>query len=193
MPASSSTLGRRHLLGSVVCLGLTLIVLALMGRPWWCKGGEADLWSGAINSFHNSQHLFDPYSFTHVLHGIGFYALLWLLTRRRWTVLDRLLAALVMESLWEIVENTSWVIERYREETMALGYYGDSVANSLGDILACIAGFALAARLPVWASISLFIAIEALLLFFIRDNLLLNIIMLLWPLEAIKSWQTGGP
>lgn len=190
MPASYPSFNRRHVLGIAITVVVAVGTLSLMGRPWWCKGGEANLWTSAVNSFHNSQHLFDPYTFTHVLHGFGFYALLWLLLRHRTTLADRLTIAIGLEALWEIIENTSFIIERYREETMALGYYGDSVTNSIGDILACAAGLALAAKLPVWATVVLFIAIEGLLLFFIRDNLLLNIIMLLWPLEALKKWQT---
>ncbi len=175
-----------------VSLSLAALVLRLMGRPWWCQGGGGELWTGAVLSFHNSQHLFDPYTFTHVLHGFGFYALLWLVFRDSTTRAGRMTIAVALESIWEVLENTRFVIDRYREMTLALGYYGDSIANSVGDILACALGLGLASRLPVWATMGIFISIEGLLLLLIRDSLLLNVIMLIWPLEAVKMWQATG-
>jgi hypothetical protein len=139
---------------------------------------------------HNSQHLFDAYTFTHVLHGIGFYGILWFLLGKRASRSSRLIAAIGIESVWEIIENTSLVIERYRETTISLGYYGDSIFNSLGDVSACAFGFVLAMWLPVWGSVALFLGIEGFLLWWIRDSLLLNIIMLIWPLEGVKTWQS---
>jgi hypothetical protein len=123
-----------------------------------------------------------------VIHGFGFYALLWF-AGRRWPLSTRLVAAVFVESTWEIVENTNFIINRYREATISLDYYGDSVINSISDILSMVVGFLLAARLPAWTTLSLAVAIEALLAYWIRDNLTLNILMLIYPLEAVRRWQ----
>src|SRR5690606_30128159 len=131
------------------------------------------------------------YSPSHVIHGFVFYGLLWIFARRMHLGL-RLLAATVVEAAWEIVENTDWIIDRYREATISLDYYGDSVINSAFDMLFMVAGFLLAARLPVWVTILLAVAMELFVGWAIRDNLALNVIMLLWPLEAIRQWQAGG-
>lgn len=179
----------------VASLGIVLIAaltLASMDRVWWCRCGQPFLWSGETASMHNSQHLFDAYTFTHILHGIGFYGLLWLLLGRRVTWRFRFLLAIGIESVWEVIENTSLVIERYRETTISLGYYGDSIMNSLTDIGACALGFGLAMLLPIWGSIALFVGIEGFLLWWIRDSLMLNILMLLWPIDAVKDWQARG-
>ena len=151
-----------------------------MGRRLWGVGGTPGFWSGDIWSEHNSQFLFDPYVFTHVTHGVLFYALAG----------NRLLVAVGLETAWEVLENSPLVIERYRAETISLNYYGDSVANSVSDILACISGFLLARQLPKRVTIFGTIALEILLLIWIRDNLTLNIIMLIRPLDAIRTWQT---
>jgi hypothetical protein len=123
-----------------------------------------------------------------VIHGFGFYALLWF-AGRRWPLSARLVAAVFVESTWEIVENTNFIINRYREATISLDYYGDSVINSISDILSMVVGFLLAARLPAWTTLSLALVIEALLAYWIRDNLTLNILMLIYPLEAVRRWQ----
>lgn len=170
---------------------ITAVTLHLMGRHWWCEAGDAGLWSGAVHTLHNSQHLFDPYTFTHILHGLALYVLLWMLGGNLTAVGNRAVVAVGLESLWEIFENTSFVIERYREGTLALGYYGDSIFNSLGDVAACGLGFWLAARVSVRSSVLVFVAIELLLLVFIRDSLLLNILMLIRPVPAIRAWQLG--
>jgi hypothetical protein len=135
--------------------------------------------------------LADWYSFSHIVHGLLFYAALWLVARR-WPVEWRFLAALVVEATWEIVENTPMVIDRYREATAALGYSGDSVINSVSDILMMAVGFLVARKLPVWASIGLLVVLELIPLYVIRDNLTLNVWMLLWPNQAIAAWQAAG-
>ena len=163
-----------------------------MGRPLWCDVGDLSPWSSEVHSTHNSQHLADPYTLTHMLHGIAFYWLLWMLTGSRLAVGPRFVVALALEASWEIFENTDFVIERYRTATISLEYFGDSVINSAGDIAACAAGYVAAMLLPVWGSTAAFIAIEALLLLWIRDSLLLNILMLVAPIDAIKNWQAGG-
>lgn len=165
-------------------------VLRLEGHRWWCKCGGWNPWSGDVRSLHNSQHLFDPYSFSHVSHGLLFCGLCaWLLPAvvPGW----RFVAAIAVEAVWEMVENTSFVIDRYRAATISLDYYGDSVANSWGDVLSCAVGFVVARYLGLWRSVALFLTIEIVMLFWIRDNLLLNIVMLLYPIDALRAWQSA--
>lgn len=166
-------------------------VMLAMGRLPWCACGDIEIWHGVVKSSENSQHLFDWYTFTHLLHGFGFYALL-AVTARRWALSTRFVAATVAEAAWEILENTPIVIERYRSETISLDYYGDTVVNALGDLLASAAGFLFAAWAPVWVIVAVFAAVEIGLAIVIRDNLTLNILMLIWPLDALKRWQLGG-
>ncbi|SKA07123.1 DUF2585 family protein [Consotaella salsifontis] len=184
------TLRRAFLLAPLALLGLTALILHLMGRIPICECGTVELWYGDPSGPGNSQHLSDWYSFSHLIHGFIFFALLWPL-RRRLSMIQRLTLALVVECAWEIIENTDWIINRYRDSTVSLDYHGDSILNSMSDCLFMVAGFLIAARLPAWATIALALALEVWAGVEIRDNLTLNILMLLWPLQAVRDWQAG--
>lgn len=178
------------LLASAV-VGTAAIILLLMGRPPICTCGEVDLWVASTASAKTSQMLADWYSPSHIVHGLLFYGALWL-AARRWPIERRFLVAMLIEAAWEIVENTPLVIDRYREATIALGYTGDSVLNSVSDMGMMALGFLAARRLPLWASILLLLLLEIVPLFVIRDNLTLNVWMLLAPNDTVRSWQAGG-
>ncbi|MCB0197632.1 MAG: DUF2585 family protein [Anaerolineae bacterium] len=167
---------------------LTLVLLRSQGRLWICACGQIYLWVGDIWSSDNSQHLFDPYAFTHLLHGVVFFWLLaWLVPHI--PLLWRLSIAVVIEAAWEVLENSAFIINRYREATASLGYEGDAIINSVGDILIMAAGFMVAYKLGFRRSLILFIVVELILVFWIRDSLLLSVLMLIYPIEAIKQWQ----
>jgi hypothetical protein len=177
-------------LAATIVLAGAAYGLRRQGRLWLCSCGYLLLWSGDIWSSDNSQHLLDPYSFTHVLHGFLFWWLLaWIIPRL--SVGWRLTLAVFLEALWEVIENSNFVIQRYREATLALGYRGDTIINSLGDILLCALGFLIARWLGPLRSLLLFVLTEAVLLIWIRDGLILNIVMLVYPLDGIREWQTG--
>ena len=177
-------------LAVAAALAATALELHRQGRLWVCSCGRFLLWTADAWSSETSQQLFDPYTFTHVLHGLIFCGLLaWCLPRAEWRWRFYLMVA--GEALWELIENTNFVIERYRERTAALGYAGDTVVNSLGDIAACAFGFLLARRLGPLRSVILFVATELALLVWIRDSFLLNVLLLLHPSEKIRAWQAG--
>lgn len=177
---------------SVAVGSLMVGLLAWLGRLWWCKLGDTAIYiNEAWNSSHTSQHFLDPYTFTHVLHGVLFFWITGLLFPRL-TIGWQYLVAVTVEAAWEVLENTNWVIDKYRENTASLDYFGDSILNSVGDLIACAAGFWMAVKFGWWKSLVFFVAVEIFLLLWIRDGLLLNIIMLVYPLDAVKNWQMGA-
>ncbi len=165
-------------------------LLLAMGRPPICTCGTIELWVNQGDSPKTSQMLADWYSPSHVIHGFLFYAFLWLVARRR-PVEQRFLAALLAEIAWEILENTDWAINRYREATIAIGYTGDSVLNTLSDVAMMTLGFWLARKLPLWLTIALALGLEVAALAAVRDNLTLNIWMFVLPTDAVRAWQAG--
>ncbi len=193
-PAPLLTPGRTVLVCSVL-IAATAAILIAMGRLPICSCGTIKLWHGAANDAETSQHLLDWYTPSHVIHGFIFYGLFALAQRATGLALPLglgLILAVVIEGAWEIAENTPAVIDRYRTTTIALGYTGDSVVNSMADMASMIAGFFLACRLPVAVSFALVVAAELLVGWLIRDNLTLNVIMLLWPMDWIRAWQSGA-
>lgn len=160
----------------------------LMGRIWICECGYVKLFEAGVNTPGNSQHIFDWYTPSHIIHGFLFYGLGWLVLRRK-PLTEKLALAALIEAGWEIMENSPIVIDRYRTATMAVGYSGDSILNSGMDMVSMIAGFFFAARMPVWPTVLIAIAFEIVTALIIRDNLTLNVVMLVWPIEAVKTWQ----
>lgn len=179
---------------TAACLALVVasgLALWLMGRVPICSCGYVALWHGDPWSSGNSQHLTDWYTPSHVLHGLLFYAALWSAMPGAALGLRAVIATAV-EVAWEVAENTDAVINRYREATISLDYFGDSVVNSVADSAAALAGFVLARVLPVWLSVAIVVVAELVVLAAIRDNLALNVLMLVWPIDAVRAWQAGG-
>ncbi len=182
--------GWAYLGAGVFIIALAAAIERAMGRKIWGINGQPGIWAGDVHSKHNSQYLTDPYSFSHLTHGILLYGLLWIVARKLPRRV-RALIALTLEAGWEVLENTNTVIERYRAATISLHYYGDSVMNSMCDILVCMLGFMLAAVAPVRVSIVAVFVLEIGLALWIHDGLLLNIVMLIHPIPALRTWQMG--
>ncbi len=183
-----------YALVALALVAATAVILLFMGRTPICTCGTVELWHGVVRDSGNSQHLTDWYTPSHVIHGFLFYCGAWLIGRLRGKPLPfgaALLLAIGVEAAWEILENTDMVIERYRATNIALDYYGDSVINSVSDIFAMILGFSLARTLPVWLTIAAAVLMELFVGYWIHDNLALNIIMLIHPIEAINLWQSA--
>ncbi|MGO4387367.1 DUF2585 domain-containing protein [Microvirga sp. 2YAF29] len=195
LPKQSEQAGGRVTLYACLAVAITALILLAMGRTPICTCGTVELWHGVVRDSGNSQHLTDWYTPSHIIHGFLFYGGIWLVGHLRGKHLPfgaALLIAIGIEAAWEIAENTSMVIDRYRATNIALDYYGDSIINSVMDILAMIAGFTLARIMPVWVTIVAAVLMEVIVGYWIRDNLALNIIMLIYPLDAINQWQSAS-
>jgi hypothetical protein len=180
-----------HLITIALIIAATAFMLFALGRVPICECGYVKIWHGNVWSSENSQHIGDWYTFSHIIYGFIFYGLAKVLMLR-YSLGSRLTLVVFIKAVWEIIENTDFVINRYREATISLNYYGDSIVNSVSDITAMILGFLLATRLPVWALVAIGLGLELFAAYGARDNLVLNVLMLLWPIEAVKQWQMGG-
>ncbi|WP_226951422.1 DUF2585 domain-containing protein [Rhizobium terrae] len=181
---------RRWLGAAIVLFLLQIAVLYAVGRIPICECGYVKFWEGGVNTGGNSQHLSDWYTPSHIIHGFLFYGLGWLVLRRA-PITARLSLAVLIEAAWEILENSPIIIDRYRTATMALGYTGDSIINSAMDTVFMALGFFAGSRLPIWLTVAIAIFFELLTGYIIRDNLTLNVLMLIWPVDAIRTWQGG--
>lgn len=183
---------RCWLTGALVLFLLQIVVLFVIGRLPICECGYVKLWEGGANTSGNSQHLSDWYTLSHIIHGFLFYGLGWL-TIRRAPLAAKLSLAVLIEVVWEVAENSPMIIDRYRTATMALGYSGDSIVNSAMDTVFMTLGFLAAARLPIWATVTIAACCELLTGYIIRDNLTLNVLMLIAPVDAVREWQAALP
>src|SRR5215213_864458 len=185
-------LSKTNRLPLILSFAATVLMVVLMrsqSRIWWCKLGDYAIYvNEAWNSSHTSQHFLDPYTFTHVLHGVLFFCLARLIFSKL-GVAWQFFIALSAEAAWELLENSNYIIEKYRENTASLDYFGDSIFNSVGDLIACALGLWIAFKLGWWKSLAFFLMVEIILLLWIRDGLLLNILMLIYPLDSVKNWQ----
>lgn len=184
---------KTYIILALLVLFTFVVILFAMGQIPICKCGYVKLWHGVVFSSENSQHLSDWYSPSHIIHGFIFYWIVWLIGRKRgWSLGLMFLSALVVETGWEIFENTDLIINRYREVTISLDYYGDSVVNSFADVLFMILGFFMTWRMPVWVTVAIMMILELAVGYYIHDNLALNIIMLIYPFDTILQWQRGA-
>lgn len=194
-PAGTAHLGRMIIATAIMMIAVTAAILYAMGRPLICTCGTVKVWHGVVQSAENSQHILDWYSLTHVGHGLMFFAVLWGVMRasgQNWSLPRRYLAALALECAWEIIENTDMIIERYRSVTVDVGYFGDSIINSLSDITMMSLGFLIASRVSPAIGVAVFAGLELAAFAAIRDSLLINIIQLIYPIEALRRLQAGG-
>jgi hypothetical protein len=177
-------------IGVVALLAVQAAVLYAFGQPLICACGYIKFWEGVVQSAGNSQHITDWYTFSHIIHGLLFFYIVRKLLPRL-SIGSQFLIALAAEIGWEILENTPWIIDRYREQALAQGYTGDSILNSVSDTLAMIAGYIAARKLPIWAVVLVIAVLEIIVALWIRDNLTLNVINLIYPFEFIQQWQAG--